>query len=194
MKLKKQLDRHKGKKVYGYLPKAIKVTVNEIVAQLSAEPAIEELYKEWNKINREKLSLYYENKDPTVPLADNKEFRSIKNMIIKAVLEMPETPEPVIAVQLEAVLDDETTLIHPEVFEETTAAEPPASAGPPPIVIHYEEAVPNDITVTAKEIIGALAHSSGLLNRYEPISARELASEFSWKKLKMDNIQLQMPR
>ena len=45
-----------------------------------------------------------------------------------------------------------------------------------------------------EEIIGALAHSSGLLNRYEPISAQELASEFSWKKLKMDNIQLQIPR
>ncbi len=43
-----------------------------------------------------------------------------------------------------------------------------------------------------EEIIGALAHSSGLLPNYEPISARELAGEFSWKKLKMDNIQLQM--
>ena len=44
-----------------------------------------------------------------------------------------------------------------------------------------------------EEIIGALAHSSGLLPHYEPISARELAGEFSWKKLKTDNIQLQMP-
>ena len=44
-----------------------------------------------------------------------------------------------------------------------------------------------------EEIIGALAHSSGLLPKYEPISARELAGEFSWKKLKTDNIQLQLP-
>ena len=91
VKLRKQLDQHNGKKVYGYLPKQIKATVNEIVEHLSAEPAIKELYKEWNKVNREKLSLYYENKDPTVPLVDNKEFRSIKNMIIKAVMEM--TPD-----------------------------------------------------------------------------------------------------
>ena len=89
VKLRKQLDKHSGKKVYGYLPKSIKATVNEIVAVLSNEPAIAELYSEWNKVNREKLSLYYENKDPTVPLVDNKEFRSIKNMIIKAVMEMP---------------------------------------------------------------------------------------------------------
>lgn len=161
VKLKKQLDRHKGKKVYGYLPKAIKVTVNEIVAQLSAESAIEELYKEWNKINREKLSLYYENKDPTVPLADNKEFRSIKNMIIKAVSEMPETPGPVITAQSEENPDGEVTQIRPLVTEETTATAPPASADPPPIVIHYEESVPKDITVTAKEVIGALARLIG---------------------------------
>lgn len=45
---------------------------------------------------------------------------------------------------------------------------------------------------SAEEIIGALAYSSGLLDRYIPISAKELAGEFSWKKLKMDNIQLQM--
>ena len=43
-----------------------------------------------------------------------------------------------------------------------------------------------------EEIIGALAHSSGLLPYYAPISAKELAGEFSWKKLKTDNIQLQM--
>lgn len=71
------------------LPKNIKATVNEIVEILSAEPSIAKLYKEWNKINREKLSLYYENKDTTVPLVDNKEFRSIKNAIIRAVMEMP---------------------------------------------------------------------------------------------------------
>ena len=42
------------------------------------------------------------------------------------------------------------------------------------------------------EIIGTLAYSSGLIDRNEPISAKELAGEFSWKKLKKDNIQLQM--
>ena len=43
-----------------------------------------------------------------------------------------------------------------------------------------------------EELIGILAHSGGLLERYEPISARELSHEFSWKKLKKDNIQLKM--
>ena len=43
-----------------------------------------------------------------------------------------------------------------------------------------------------EEIIGALAHSSGLLPHYEPISARELATVFSWDNLKKENIQLQI--
>ena len=44
----------------------------------------------------------------------------------------------------------------------------------------------------AEEIIGALAYSSGLIDRNVPISAKELAGEFSWKKLKKDNIALQL--
>ena len=161
LKLRKQLDQHKGKKVYGYLPKSTKATVNKIVAQLSAEPAIEELYKEWNKINREKLSLYYENKDPTVPLTDNKEFRSIKNMIIKAVSEMPETPGPVITAQSEENPDGEVTQIRPLVTEETITSEPPVSADPPPPVIRQEKLIPLNTIATAKEIIGTLARLIG---------------------------------
>jgi len=190
MKLKKQLDQHKGKMVYGYLPKSIKATVNEIVSLLSHEPAIEELYKEWNEINREKLSLYYENKDPTVPLADNKEFRSIKNMIIKAVSKMPETPGPVITAQSEENPDGEVAQIRPLVTEETTTSEPPVSADPPPVVVHYEESVPKDITVTAKEILGALArligdkcmaHRQGLQGQID----QKLRSKINEKKLAM---------
>ena len=44
-----------------------------------------------------------------------------------------------------------------------------------------------------EEIIGMLAHSCGLLERFAPISAQELASVFEWKKLKKDNIKLQIP-
>lgn len=43
-----------------------------------------------------------------------------------------------------------------------------------------------------EELIGILAHSGGLLDRYEPISAKELAHEFSWKKLKKNSVHLQI--
>ena len=86
--LQEQLNNYSGKKVYGYLPKEIKETVNQIVAEFAKDEDVAELYSEWNKINREKLSLYYEKKEPDIPLEQNKEFRSLKNDIIKAAVEM----------------------------------------------------------------------------------------------------------
>ena len=83
-RLAEQLKTVKGKKVYGYLPKEIKETVAAIVAEVAKDEDIAELYAEWNKINREKLSLYYEKKNPDTPLEDNPVFRSIKNEIVRA--------------------------------------------------------------------------------------------------------------
>ena len=85
-RLAEQLQTVKGKKVYGYLPKEIKETVDNIVAEVAKDEDIAELYAEWNKINREKLSLYYEKKEPNTPLEDNPVFRSIKNDIVRAAI------------------------------------------------------------------------------------------------------------
>ncbi len=41
-----------------------------------------------------------------------------------------------------------------------------------------------------EELIGSLAHTCGLLDAYAPISAAELAAEFSWEKLKREDIYL----
>lgn len=87
LKLAEQLKTAKGKKVYGYLPKEVKQTVDEIVSVLAKDKNIAELYKKWNEINREKLSLYHEKETPDIPLEDNKEFRSIKNVIIRSAVE-----------------------------------------------------------------------------------------------------------
>lgn len=88
LELRKQLDNCKGKKVYGYLPKKTKDIVNEILKELMKDENLSELYCKWNEINNEKLSLYYDNKNNSIPIEDNKEFRSIKNKIIQAVLNM----------------------------------------------------------------------------------------------------------
>ena len=42
--------------------------------------------------------------------------------------------------------------------------------------------------MTPEQLIGSLACTAGLLAKPEAISARELAGEFSWQKLKKDNI------
>lgn len=86
-RLVSKLQNYSGRMQYGYLPADIKDTVNKIVAELAKDNGIAELYDEWSKVNREKLSLYYDKKKAPVPLEDNKEFRSIKNMIVKAAVE-----------------------------------------------------------------------------------------------------------
>lgn len=88
VRLTSQLSDYKGKKVYGYLPKNIKKTVDTIVAELAKDERIAELYYEWNKANREKLSVYYDKKKPDIPLEENKEFRNIKNTIIRSAVLM----------------------------------------------------------------------------------------------------------
>ena len=161
VKLRKQLDQHKGKKVYGYLPKEIKATVNDIVTHLSTEPAIEELYKEWNKVNREKLSLYYENKDPTVPLADNKEFRSIKNMIIKAVMEMPHDVKIAHSEATKEDNDEEIIRPFPRFYKEEPALRIPTAPDIAPVVTQPKDPISLDAKTAAKGIIGALARLIG---------------------------------
>ena len=84
-KLAEQLKSYNGRLMYGYLPKSIKETVNNIVAELAKDKNLAKLYTKWNAINREKLSLYYDKEKPDIPLEDNMEFRSIKNYILKSV-------------------------------------------------------------------------------------------------------------
>lgn len=93
-KLAEQLKSYNGRLMYGYLPKSIKETVNNIVVELAKDKNLSKLYLKWNEINREKLSLYYDKEKPDIPLEDNKEFRSIKNYILKSVnLISQTTPE-----------------------------------------------------------------------------------------------------
>ena len=44
--------------------------------------------------------------------------------------------------------------------------------------------------ITAPQLLGTLAFAGGLIHRNTPISARELAAEFSWEKLKGDSLYL----
>ena len=91
--LTEQLKKHKGKKLYGYLQKDNKNTVDAIVRELAKDNRIADFYAEWNNINRQKLSIYHDKPDSDIPLEDNKEFRSIKNAIIRAVLELESDTE-----------------------------------------------------------------------------------------------------
>ena len=73
----------KGKKQYGYLPKNVKGIVDSIVEELSKQPEVAACYDAWNKL-RDELEAYYKDKPREhIPLSRQKEFRAIKNMVIR---------------------------------------------------------------------------------------------------------------
>ena len=90
--LNEAMKQHKGKWLYGYLQKPVKEIVDKIVHEIAKDPGIAALYAKWNEINREKLSLYHEKKTPDIPLEDNKEFRSIKNDLLRLMKALSQLP------------------------------------------------------------------------------------------------------
>ena len=77
------LEQVDGKHVYGYLPKEIKAQVDEIVEQLAQLPEVAACYEQWWKLKDEIASYYGRNTPSHQPLVLQKEFRAIKNFIIR---------------------------------------------------------------------------------------------------------------
>ena len=85
-RLSDMLSRTKGKKVYGYLRKDIKNLIDSIVDSLADSPEIKDLYDLWWKCKCDILETYTSEMPPKIPLSKNKEFKSIKNDIIREAL------------------------------------------------------------------------------------------------------------
>ena len=102
MTLQNQLQSVGGKKVYGYLSKEIKETVDGIFSKLAEHPQITAMYEKWCELERAKYKTYTQKEKDMPPLVQNKEFKSVKNMIIQTILKMElpaddieiEMPEP----------------------------------------------------------------------------------------------------
>ena len=77
------LECHKGKKVYSYLKKPVKVQVDAIVDELAKVLEVAECYEQWNQL-RDELERYYKDVPREhLPLSQQKEFKAIKNMVIR---------------------------------------------------------------------------------------------------------------
>ena len=78
------LETTTGKKQYGYLKKPLKQLVDTIVDVLAELPEVSECYEVWNQIHEE-LNECYGHSFPweRLPLSQRKEFRKIKNDIIR---------------------------------------------------------------------------------------------------------------
>ena len=104
-KLHGQLQNTKGKKVYGYLHKDTKRTVDEIFFRLSQNESIQKMYRLWCDMEQSKHDFYSSAKVNFPAIVDNEHFKSVKNMIIRSAAEIvPDTP----AVESEAAPDTKT--------------------------------------------------------------------------------------
>ena len=82
--LSRQLGQVGGKKTYGYLPKPMKKLVDEIVDQMARLPTVDACYQTWWELQCQVEDYYSEDKKRTrPPLSQQKEFRQIKNAVIK---------------------------------------------------------------------------------------------------------------
>ena len=78
-----QLETVKGKKSYGYLPKSVKKTVDEVVDRLEEIPAVKACYAQWCALQSEVESYYHDKLREKKKLSQEKEFRRIKNAVIQ---------------------------------------------------------------------------------------------------------------
>lgn len=80
--LSERLKSTTGKKVYGYLGANLKAIVDELIDELSKEPIVAKAYELWYEMREEVLHSYMDELPEHLPLSQQKEFKSIKNMII----------------------------------------------------------------------------------------------------------------
>ena len=82
-RLVQALETTTGKKQYGYLKKPLKQIVDVIVDALAQQPEVAECYEVWNQV-RDEINGYYSSAPrERLPLSQQKEFRKIKNMVIR---------------------------------------------------------------------------------------------------------------
>ncbi len=80
IKLYAQLQRTKGKKVYGYLQHEVKKTVDRIVAELAQTTALQKMYALWCELEQQKYSTYTSAKE-NIPKAEEYYARTLKGFL-----------------------------------------------------------------------------------------------------------------
>lgn len=80
--LAEKLQKHKGKKVYGYLPKDVKNLVNGVIDELMWDSDLQKLYELWYEQRENVLKTYRDKMPARLSLSANEEFKSVRNAVI----------------------------------------------------------------------------------------------------------------
>ncbi|WP_302197144.1 MobP3 family relaxase [uncultured Ruminococcus sp.] len=118
LELADRLSKTKGKKVYGYLKPEVKALVDSIVDELANDSRIKKLYDLWYEQKENTIRTYTDEMPDRIPLAQNKEFKSIKNAVIKEALKLNLTEDVV----EKSENSDNESVSSPFKYEENTSA------------------------------------------------------------------------
>ena len=88
VQLADRLAKAKGKKQYGYLNAGTKKLVDAIVTDLAGDSRIQELYSLWYKQKEDVLRTYTNKMPERIPLEQEKEFKTIRNAVVQAALQL----------------------------------------------------------------------------------------------------------
>lgn len=119
LELADRLSKTKGKKVYGYLKPDVKAIVDSIGDELANDNRIKKLYDLWYEQKENTIRTYTDEMPDRIPLAQNKEFKSIKNAVIKEALKLNLTEDVV----EKSENSDNESVSSPFKYEENTSAE-----------------------------------------------------------------------
>ncbi len=86
--LSEKLQKHKGKKVYGYLPKSNKNLVNGVVDEIMKDGDLQKLYELWYEQRENVLKTYRDKMPSRLQLSANEEFKSVRNAVIAEALKI----------------------------------------------------------------------------------------------------------
>lgn len=139
-----------GRHVYGYLPKEVKARVDEIVERLAQLLEVADCYEQWWKLKDEIAGYYGRDTPPHQPLVQQKEFRAIKNFIIREAETIRE-PTPV------------------QMSTDTEQNEPQESSDEAPTAVQQPRSEMPRTAVTADAVMQLLHHMSRVFRSNMPV-------------------------
>lgn len=88
--LKASLNNYHGRSMYVYIPQASKQIISDIMRELEKEEHVQALYDQWKLYKQNVQETYHDHLQEQLPLLEQKEFKSIKNMILHKVMAFDE--------------------------------------------------------------------------------------------------------
>lgn len=155
LELADRLSKTKGKKVYGYLKPDVKAIVDSIVEELASDDRIKKLYDLWYEQKENTIRTYTDEMPDRIPLVNNKEFKSIKNAIIKEALKLNLTEDEA----EESENTDEESVSNLFEYEENTSAESVFDSDRGVLYPHYSiKTNRNSVTVSSLYLLRYLCN------------------------------------